>query len=185
MDPLTLAAISGGVNLLGSLFASSQSAKANNAAQRHLDRRISNVQGLFDQEQYGNSFNRADTQSALTRSRDGLRDIMKSTANNAVRTGATAEAQAAMKGQAGRSYSDLLGNILQAGQQRKDMMTSRYQQMLSGLEGQKYNYMLQDAQKWPQLMQNIAGFSGNLADVLSMPGSPGPKKVPTAAGIIK
>lgn len=170
-------AISAGVNLLGSLFAANQSAKANRTGQRYLNRRISSMQGLFDQERYGNVFDRPDSQAALTRSKDALRDILKSGQNNAMRTGATAEAQAAMKGQAGRGYSDLIGNVLQAGQQRKDYMTSRYQQMLSGLEDQKYNYMLQDAQKWPQLMQNIAGFSGNLADVLTMPKAPvNPKK---------
>lgn len=170
---MSVTAIVAGANLLGSLYSGYHSAKANRENRRSIETRESEMQGLFDQNRHGNVFNQADAQSALTRTREGLKDILKADRNNAMRTGATAESQAASKGKVAGMYTDATSQILQTGQARKDMLGGRYAQMLNNLQDTKLNFDLQDAQKWPQLMQNIAGFSGNLADVLTMPKIPG------------
>ncbi len=154
-----------GGNLLGTALAAHQSAKANKAIRSDLAGYISEMQGLFDQERHGDMWSRPDVQKTLSTTRDGLRDVLKSQGDNAIRTGATSERQVAGQGAVAKGYSDSIGNIMSMDARRREMAKNRYMQMLSGLRGQQMQIGMQDAQRWPQLMQNISGLSTAALDV--------------------
>jgi len=165
MSLLATGLIMGG-NLLGSAFASHQSGKANRKVRAGIDQQINELEGLFSQEKHREPFSRPDVQAALGRTRESLRDMTKQQRDNAIRSGATTESQVAAGRSAGKGYADAMTNILQHDRRSRDMAKNRYQQMLMGLRGNKTQIDLQDAQRWPQLMQNMAGLSSAAVDIL-------------------
>lgn len=152
---------------MGSAFAANQGAKANRDIQKSLQDEVNLLEGFFNQEKYQNPFTRPDTQAALTRSRDALKDAMRVSRGNAIRTGATAESETASQGKiaeaSGRSYTD----ILSGDARRREMAKNRYANMLTGAKGRKVNFDMQDAQKWQQMMANLGNLSDTAIDVLS------------------
>ena len=161
-----------GANLLGSLFATHQGAKANNAIRSDMNKQIADLEGLFAQERDRDPFSRPDVQAALSQIREGLRDSTKVHQGNAIRTGATAEKQVAAGAGAGKVYSDSVTGILGMDSRRREHAQNRLQNMIMGLKGQDMQMAMADAQKWPQLMQNLGGLSSAAIDVLGAPKPP-------------
>ena len=93
------------------------SASANRKAQKQLDKQLQENENMFKKDYYQDILNRSDVQNLLSTYRKNLSDAVRAQRNSAVVTGATPEAEAAVKKVNARALSDTVGNIAAMGQQ--------------------------------------------------------------------
>ena len=73
------------------------SASANRKAQKQLDKQLQENENMFKKDYYQDILNRSDVQNLLSTYRKNLSDAVRAQRNSAVVTGATPEAEAAVK----------------------------------------------------------------------------------------
>lgn len=134
------------------------SASANRKAQKQLDKQLQENENMFKKDYYQDILNRPDVQNLLSTYRKNLSDAVRAQRNSAVVTGATPEAEAAVKKVNARALSDTVGNIAAMGQQVKDNAKTNYLNQKNYLLGQKAGQYAQNAASWTQIASN----SGNL-----------------------
>lgn len=91
-----------------------------------------------------------------------LSDAVRAQRNSAVVTGATPEAEAAVKKVNARALSDTVGNIAAMGQQVKDNAKTNYLNQKNYLLGQKAGQYAQNAASWTQIASNSGNLLGSL-----------------------
>ena len=156
MEPLTILGLIG--SLGGILAGGLGSASANRKARKQLDKQLQENENMFKKDYYQDILNRSDVQNLLSTYRKNLSDAVRAQRNSAVVTGATPEAEAAVKKVNARALSDTVGNIAAMGQQVKDNAKTNYLNQKNYLLGQKAGQYAQNAASWTQIASN----SGNL-----------------------
>ena len=160
-------ALAVGGQLLGHAYQNYQSSKANKRYKNFLDRRESEMEGLFNQEYYKNALETPGAQSALAIVRDRMKEGNRDIGNEAVRTGATAEAQTASKAENNQQMSDMVNRLVQAREQSKPGMLSSYMGQKANLDRERGNYINQKRAQWGKFGQNVAGAASGVLDAYS------------------
>lgn len=138
------------------------SASANRKAQKQLDKQLQENENMFKKDYYQDILNRSDVQNLLSTYRKNLSDAVRAQRNSAVVTGATPEAEAAVKKVNARALSDTVGNIAAMGQQVKDNAKTNYLNQKNYLLGQKAGQYAQNAASWTQIASNSGNLLGSL-----------------------
>lgn len=160
MEPLTILGLIG--SLGGILAGGLGSASASRKAQKQLDKQLQENENMFKKDYYQDILNRSDVQNLLSTYRKNLSDAVRAQRNSAVVTGATPEAEAAVKKVNARALSDTVGNISAMGQQVKDNAKTNYLNQKNYLLGQKAGQYAQNAASWTQIASNSGNLLGSL-----------------------
>ena len=162
-----LPALAVGGQLLGHAYQMAQSRQANKGYRNFMDQRESELEGLFNQEYYKNALETPGAQSALAIVRDRMKENNRNISNEAVRTGATAEAQTAAKSANNKQMADMVNRLVSAREQSKPGMLNSYMNQKANLDNNRQNYMNQKRMQWGQFGNNVASASTNVLDAYS------------------
>ncbi len=108
----------------------------------------------YNQNYYGDYLQRADTQALMKRTRDMLKKNNEVAANTAVVTGATPEAQNAVKEQSNKVITDTATNLGAMWQRWKDNISNQYLNRKNQLSNAEYGNMADNATGYENLMSN-------------------------------
>lgn len=122
---------------LGQMFSNFEAAARVKEENRLIRERKDDINEEFLTDYGKNYVESAGAVAAQTRMKDQMDDIMGGMKANAVKTGATAEAQVAQMGELNKGYGDFMGNLAAIGERRKEVLRqqrSRDMNSIFGLE---------------------------------------------------
>ena len=168
MAPIIAAAlISGVAGLASSLFGGSKEGKERRKMAQYLQQREADNKSWYNANALADYTNRSDVQNLIRVLRENLSKQNKATANSAVVTGATPEAQAVAKEQSNKVIADTYANIGAIGQQYKDRITDRYLAQKNYFDKMQFGMSEASATSYGNLMNNgLNIMAGSLGDII-------------------
>jgi len=153
-----------GTSLFGSHKANQKQKEANKKMRQSFNNRISDLDSWYNKEYHQDYLNSKRGKHLANRYREKMNEMLDKNEQNAVESGATAEAEVAAKGEAQEKYSGFLSNISSQAEKRKRNVRRRYEQQKNNLLNQKanFNYKLGS-----QKAQNYQKMAGNVSNALS------------------
>lgn len=149
-----------GSSIWGANKARQEQQKANQKMNQYYDRRLSDLDSFFNKEYYTDYLNTKRGKHLVNTYQDKMDEMLDKNEQNAVSSGATAEAEVAAKDEAQENYSNFVSDISSKAAERKRQLKRNYRRQKNNLLGQKakFNYQTQanKAQNWSGLGQNIA-----------------------------
>jgi hypothetical protein len=176
MDPVTMAAIQGGVGLLGKIGGLIGSASANKKHERAfgglLENKKNEVAGIFDQQLNQDFLDTDVAKSALNRINETMQGSLQR--NESAMAGATDEAKIAGRTAVNKTYNESLSNLTGLGTQYRDSMRQQKMQAMMGLFGMEAQNMKdtheQKQETWKNLMANSNDTGKNAGDLAAILG---------------
>ena len=129
----------------------------------YMTKRRADNESFYNQNYHSDYTQRADTQALMKNLRDNLKRNNDVTANRAVVTGATPEAQLAAKEQSNKIVTDTTSRIAAQGQAYKDNIQNQYMNQENNLAKQEYAAMNGTALSNENVMGNGIKQVGNAA----------------------
>lgn len=155
-----IGAIIGGILSAASAAASAGVGGAQAAkAKKEQEKAEKELDNWYANEMAGNILDRADSRSMLNAYRTTMEEQSRKYANNAIKGGASEEAQVAYAQAANKGYADAISKISAQGQQRKDRVTDSYLQGKMDAFTKMYDLYMQSG----QTMANTISSAGNSA----------------------
>lgn len=139
MGPLVIPAISAGIGLVSSLIGGAQAGKARKKQLGLYNDQIADLTAWRDTNANRDYFDSPTGRDFLTRALDQSEASSRTIASNAAITGESAESQIAKQGNVQSSLADAMSKIASMGDLRSDRTEMSYQNLLTGLMGQKAN----------------------------------------------
>lgn len=161
------AIISGAVGMGSAIYGGIKAGEERKKMQTYLSGEKSDNEAFYNKNYYGDYTQRADTQNLMRRTREMLKKSNQVAANTAVVTGATPEAQLAVKEQSNEVITDTMSNVAAQGQRWKDNIQNQYLHRKSQLSNMQYGEMEGAAQGYEALMGNGIKAVGSAATGLS------------------
>ena len=121
----TIMAIGSG---LASIYGAIQGNINRKKAEELYDKQFQEAKEYRDREMAGDYLQRADSQAILRRVEENNQEYLDAMNNDAIRSGATAEAKVAAARKAQDAYADVAAELAAQGQQHKDAVDANYQQ---------------------------------------------------------
>ena len=143
-----------GISALSSLFGSLQSARANRAIDRQLQKRQSELDTWYNKEYNMNYLDTEEAKSVselLNRNRDQA--MKKVDQRNAIK-GASDEARVATAESINRNVGDNLTQLAGYGTRYKDMIRREYQGLKSNLDDLEFQNLQNKSAQWSNFMTN-------------------------------
>lgn len=156
--------IGGALGIGASIYGGAKASKAMKNVKNNLNQQMKENQDWYDKNYYEDPTQRADAQRVLALTAENIRDRNREAAGTQAVTGGTEESVATTKAANAESLSEAASQIAVNGENRKDMVESRYMDTKSGLndklnnlEEAKANNLAQAAQGVAQAGSSIAG----------------------------
>jgi len=164
MDPLSLA-IGGGMSLAGSAYAAIKGGQAMKANDRLLDNQEAENKAWYNNNR--NYFDTVQGKSAIEQVREAIEARRKNDATTAVITGATPEAEIAMKDSQNKGYADTIRQLATQGSEYATRNEGIYRNTLSNIYSQRMSNNMAKAQN----AANVAGNMGNMFSSMATAGA--------------
>lgn len=113
---------------LASIYGAIQGNINRKKAEELYDKQFQEAKEYRDREMAADPLQRADSQAILRRVEQNNQEYLDAMENDAIRSGATAEAKVAAAQKAQRNYADVVAELAAQGQQRKDAIDANFQQ---------------------------------------------------------
>jgi hypothetical protein len=137
-------------------------------------KRKGNIQELADQARsryqrgyYGDYLDTKLARDTLRRANDRIKKSLMSYADNAVAGGATAEAQAAQKGEIQQGYNDVVSQLARMGTRRRDQIARQYYNNLRDITQMKDSYLQQRQRSYGNIGKNAMTAAGSMLQAWS------------------
>ena len=160
MDPISLG-IGGAVSLAGMAYSAIKGGQAMKRNTALLDKQEAENEAWYNNNR--NYFDSTQGKSALEQVRSAYEDRRKTDANTATITGATPEAEIAMKEAQNKGYSDAIRQIATQGAEYTARNEGIYRNQMNNIYNQRINQNNQMAQSAANASSNIGGMFGDLA----------------------
>lgn len=121
----TIMAIGSG---LASIYGAIQGNINRKKAEDLYEKQFTEAKEYRDREMANDYLQRADSQAVLRRVEQNNQEYLDALENDAIRSGATAEAKVAAASRAQKNYADVAAELAAQGQQRKDAIDANWQQ---------------------------------------------------------
>lgn len=113
---------------LASIYGAIQGNYNRKKAEELIDKQFQEAEDYRNREMAQDYLQRADSQALLRQVERNNQEYLDSLENDAIRSGATAEAKVAAARKAQEAYADVAANLAAQGQQRKDAIDANWQQ---------------------------------------------------------
>lgn len=113
---------------LASIYGAIQGNINRKKAEVLYDKQFQEAKEYRDREMAADPLQRADSQAILRRVEQNNQEYLDAMENDAIRSGATAEAKVAAAQKAQKNYADVVAELAAQGQQRKDAIDANFQQ---------------------------------------------------------
>ena len=134
---------------------------------QYLSQREADNKSWYNANALADYTNRSDVQNLIRILRENLNKQNKATANSAVVTGATPEAQAVAKEQSNKVIADTYANIGALGQQYKDRITDQYLAQKNYFDKMRFGMSEASATSYGNLMNNgLNVMASSLGDII-------------------
>ena len=165
MDPLTIGLSAAG--LLANLFGQHKAGQATNEQSNLVNGQIADLTSWYDTQKNQPYVDSNVGRSVITRALETFKQQAKNAESTAAVTGASDEAQIAVKGNAQNALGDVFSKIAAYGTQRQDDVENRYRSNLGQLLYTKMGLQGQKAQGAANLAGNAASFLSGLAPLFA------------------
>ena len=165
MNPVTIGLSAAG--LLANLFGQYKSGQANNANMGLVNGQIADLTSWYDTQKNQPYVDSNVGRSVINRALDTFKQQAKNADSTAAVTGASDEAQIAVKGNAQNALGDVFSKIAAYGTQRQDDVENKYRSNLGQLLYSKMGLQSQQAQSGSNLASSSASFMAGLAPLLA------------------
>ena len=165
MNPVTIGLSAAG--LLANLFGQYKSGQANNANMGLVNGQIADLTSWYDTQKNQPYVDSNVGRSVINRALDTFKQQAKNADSTAAVTGASDEAQIAVKGNAQNALGDVFSKIAAYGTQRQDDVENKYRSNLGQLLYSKMGLQSQQAQSGSNLASSSASFMAGLAPLFA------------------
>jgi hypothetical protein len=155
--------ISGALSAIGGLTSGLVANAQAKKAKAEQDKAEGKLKDWYNAEIATDILDRADTMSMLNAYRETMAEQNRKYANNAIKGGASEEAQVAYAQAANKGYADAISKISAQGQQRKDQVTDAYMQGMMNIHNKRAEDYMNAGR---QMSSAISGAFGGLSDAL-------------------
>lgn len=165
MDPITIGLSAAG--LLANLFGQAKAGQATKEQSSLVNGQIADLTSWYDTQKNQPYVDSNVGRSAINRALETFKQQAKNAESTAAVTGASDEAQIAVKGNAQNALGDVFSKIAAYGTQRQDNTENRYRSNLGQLLYTKMGLQGQKAQGASNLASNAASFMSGLAPLFA------------------
>jgi len=165
MDPVTIGLSAAG--LLANLFGQSKAGQATKAQSNLVNGQIADLTSWYDTQKNQPYVDSNVGRSVVNRALETFKQQAKNAESTAAVTGASDEAQIAIKGNAQNALGDVFSKIAAYGTQRQDDVENRYRSNLGQLLATKMGLQGQQAQSGANMASNAASFMSGLAPLFA------------------
>lgn len=124
-------------------------------AKAEQDKAEGRLKDWYSAEMGTDILDRADTMSMLNAYRETMAEQNRKYANNAIKGGASEEAQVAYAQAANKGYADAISKISAQGQQRKEQVADAYMQNMMGIHNQRAEQYLNSGQRMANIVSSL------------------------------
>lgn len=159
--PLAIPIVSSALGAVGSFIGMNQQAKKQRAYERWIKKQQGKLDAWYGKESNTDYIDTAEGQSQYQGLRRMLKENTNRVDNTLIKTGATAESNLAAKEQANETLADATSQMAAQGTQRKNYLTSVYQNQSAKLRGLKSGNMQAGIEGGGNLASNGMGVLSN------------------------
>lgn len=145
---------------LVSLYGTMKNAAANQAQDRFLDKRQTDLDNWYNKEYNTNYLDTTQGRSAIGALRTHYDDVMKKVSQGNAISGASDEAKVATGDKVQRSFADQISRIAGYGTQYKDSIRREYQGLKMNLDNLEAENLARKSANWSNLVNNAANVAG-------------------------
>lgn len=151
-------------SLAASAFASAKSAQANNAVDKQLDGRMSELEAWYQKEYNTPYLATEEAKSAITVLREQMKDQLKKQDQNNAIVGGSDERRVATAESMNKNLNNTVTRLAGYGTQYRDNARRSYMGYKGNLDNMKFGVMQQKAQNWSNLAGNAVNAFGGVVE---------------------
>lgn len=161
------ALLGAGLKVAGSIYGGYKSAQAAKKAQAQVAQQQADNEAWYNRRYNEDATQRADAQRMITMVKDDIRQRNRAAAGTAAVMGGTTESVGAAKEANNKALADVTGQIVAAGEARKDAIEGQYLARKDALAEKETNFELARAQAIADAVGGVGNAAGGIAENLS------------------